>query len=257
MNVEDYRKHPEKWLPVTWQSAPDRHFSSEIRIDVANRTGVLAAVAAAIASTETNIDHVSVESATANASMLIFEIRVRDRKHLARIVRIIRRMPDVMRVTRTIAAHAREHQARAHINLGQRRKDIPHEHTRARASSHAGRRRRPSAPIRRRSRWARRCTCPARFHSTRQTMQLVTGDIEAEIRRVFENLTAVAEAAGGSLANAVKAQRVSSPTWRTSPGERDHGELLHAALSGARHRRRRAAAARRARRNRVRILYLG
>jgi reactive intermediate/imine deaminase len=36
------------------------------------------------------------------------------------------------------------------------------------------------------------------------TMQLVTGDIEAEIRQVFENLKAVAEAAGGSLANAVK-----------------------------------------------------
>src|SRR5579863_4756510 len=37
-----------------------------------------------------------------------------------------------------------------------------------------------------------------------KTMQLVTGDIDAEIRRVFENLKAVAEAAGGSLANAVK-----------------------------------------------------
>ena len=36
------------------------------------------------------------------------------------------------------------------------------------------------------------------------TMQLVTGDIEAEVRRAFENLAAVAEAAGGSLANAVK-----------------------------------------------------
>jgi reactive intermediate/imine deaminase len=37
-----------------------------------------------------------------------------------------------------------------------------------------------------------------------KTMQLVTGDIDAEIRRVFDNLAAVAEAAGGSLANAVK-----------------------------------------------------
>jgi reactive intermediate/imine deaminase len=36
------------------------------------------------------------------------------------------------------------------------------------------------------------------------TMQLVSGDIEAEIRQVFENLEAVAAAAGGSLANAVK-----------------------------------------------------
>jgi len=36
------------------------------------------------------------------------------------------------------------------------------------------------------------------------TMQLVSGDIDAEIRQVFENLKAIAEAAGGSLANAVK-----------------------------------------------------
>jgi reactive intermediate/imine deaminase len=36
------------------------------------------------------------------------------------------------------------------------------------------------------------------------TMQLVEGDIEAQVRRVFENLKAVAEAAGGSLAQAVK-----------------------------------------------------
>jgi reactive intermediate/imine deaminase len=36
------------------------------------------------------------------------------------------------------------------------------------------------------------------------TMQLVTGDIEAEIKRVFENLKAVAEAANATLANAVK-----------------------------------------------------
>jgi GTP diphosphokinase / guanosine-3',5'-bis(diphosphate) 3'-diphosphatase len=106
VNVEDYRKHPEKWLPVTWQVSPDREFSSEIRIYVANRTGVLAAVAAAIASTETNIDHVSIDEQDSEASILTFELRVRDRKHLAHIVRVIRRMPDVTRVTRTIAAHA-------------------------------------------------------------------------------------------------------------------------------------------------------
>jgi guanosine-3',5'-bis(diphosphate) 3'-pyrophosphohydrolase len=108
VNVEDYRKHPEKWLPVTWQNAPDRHFSSEIRVDAANRTGVLAAVAAAIASTDTNIDHVSVGTRDENTSVLNFEIKVKNRKHLARIVRIIRRMPDVLRVTRTLAAHARD-----------------------------------------------------------------------------------------------------------------------------------------------------
>jgi GTP diphosphokinase / guanosine-3',5'-bis(diphosphate) 3'-diphosphatase len=112
VNVEDYRKHPEKWLPVSWQLTPEREFSSEIRVYVANRTGVLAAVAAAIASTETNIDHVSIDEQDSDASILTFELRVHDRKHLARIVRVIRRMPDVTRVTRTIAAHA--HARNAH-----------------------------------------------------------------------------------------------------------------------------------------------
>jgi UDP-N-acetylmuramyl pentapeptide synthase len=50
-----------------------------------------------------------VETRDADTSVLVFEIKVRNRKHLARIVRIIRRMPDVLRVTRTIAAHARDH----------------------------------------------------------------------------------------------------------------------------------------------------
>jgi len=36
------------------------------------------------------------------------------------------------------------------------------------------------------------------------TMQLVSGDVDAQARRVFENLKAVAEAAGGSLADAVR-----------------------------------------------------
>jgi RelA/SpoT family (p)ppGpp synthetase len=103
-NVDDYRKHPENWLSVTWQSTPERVFSSEIRIEVQNKMGVLAAVAAAIAGTETNIDHVVVEERDADTTLLVFQLKVRDRRQLARIVRVIRRMPEVLRVTRTIAA---------------------------------------------------------------------------------------------------------------------------------------------------------
>ena len=108
VNVEDYRKHPEKWLPVSWQSAPERLFSSEIRVYVVNRTGVLARVAAAIASADTNIHHVSIEEQEGDASILTFELKVRDRKQLARVMRVIRRLPDVTRVSRAIAAHARD-----------------------------------------------------------------------------------------------------------------------------------------------------
>jgi guanosine-3',5'-bis(diphosphate) 3'-pyrophosphohydrolase len=108
VNVEDYRKHPEKWLPVTWQATPDRVFSSQIRVDVPNRMGILAAVAASIAATETNIERVSVEERESETSVLEFELRVRDRAQLAIVIRSIRRMPDILRVTRTLAAHSRK-----------------------------------------------------------------------------------------------------------------------------------------------------
>ena len=96
---------------MSWRPAPDRLFNSEIRIYVVNRTGVLAAVAAAIASTETNIHHVSIEEQEGDTSILTFELKVRDRQHLARVMRVTRRMPDVTRVMRTIAAHARSDSA--------------------------------------------------------------------------------------------------------------------------------------------------
>jgi GTP diphosphokinase / guanosine-3',5'-bis(diphosphate) 3'-diphosphatase len=102
-NLAEYRKQPDKWLSVAWEATRGRLFSSEIQLEINNRVGVLAAVASSIAGTETNIDHVSLEERDVNSSSLKFQVQVRDRKHLARVIRTVRRMPDVQRVSRTLA----------------------------------------------------------------------------------------------------------------------------------------------------------
>jgi GTP diphosphokinase / guanosine-3',5'-bis(diphosphate) 3'-diphosphatase len=102
-NLAEYRKQPDKWLSVAWEGTHGRLFSSEIQLEINNRVGVLAAVASAIAGTETNIDQVSLEERDTTISSLKFQVQVRDRKHLARVMRTVRRMPDVRRVTRTLA----------------------------------------------------------------------------------------------------------------------------------------------------------
>jgi RelA/SpoT family (p)ppGpp synthetase len=104
-NVADYRKHPEKWLPVSWQHKPGRLFLSEIRIETVNKMGVLAAVSAAIAGTHTNVIHVTIETRDAETSAQVFVLEVADRKHLARVMRVVRHMPDVLRTVRTISTH--------------------------------------------------------------------------------------------------------------------------------------------------------
>ena len=102
-NLRNYRKQPDKWLSVAWQPNVDRLFNVEIRIDVSNRMGALAAIASNIASTDTNIEHVAVDERDGDASTLIFDLQVRNRKQLATVIKNLRKMPEVMRVTRVLA----------------------------------------------------------------------------------------------------------------------------------------------------------
>jgi guanosine-3',5'-bis(diphosphate) 3'-pyrophosphohydrolase len=74
---------------------------------VTNRVGVLAALSAALAATQTNISQVQVEQRDEESSIMSFVLDVRDREHLASIIRVVRRLDDVERVVRTIATHNR------------------------------------------------------------------------------------------------------------------------------------------------------
>jgi RelA/SpoT family (p)ppGpp synthetase len=102
-NLAEYRKQPEKWLSVAWEETHGRLFTSEIQLEINNRVGVLAAVALSIAEGETNIDQVQLEERDVSNSWLRIQLQVRDRHHLAQVIKTIRRMPDVQRVFRTLA----------------------------------------------------------------------------------------------------------------------------------------------------------
>jgi RelA/SpoT family (p)ppGpp synthetase len=102
-NLSTFRKQPDKWISVTWSPATDSLFHVEIKAEVTNRMGVLAQVASAISGTQTNIDRVSLIERDSDSSTLIFELLVQDRRHLARVIRAIRGMPEVLKVTRTLA----------------------------------------------------------------------------------------------------------------------------------------------------------
>ena len=110
-NVEDYRKHPQNWLPVAWEPHPKRLFLSEIRVEVMNKVGMLAGLSAAIAGTQTNISLVTIEQRDPDVSVIVFVLEVRDRRHLAQVMRTVRAMPEVLKVVRTIATHVRKKEA--------------------------------------------------------------------------------------------------------------------------------------------------
>ncbi|MDX2410777.1 MAG: bifunctional (p)ppGpp synthetase/guanosine-3',5'-bis(diphosphate) 3'-pyrophosphohydrolase [Woeseiaceae bacterium] len=102
-NLINFRKQPEKWISVGWEKEIGRDFSSQIQVDTINKPGVLAEVAATIADSNSNIEQVSVLGRHEDCSMLSFLLQVRDRTHLAQIMRNVRKMPNVIRVARDCA----------------------------------------------------------------------------------------------------------------------------------------------------------
>ncbi|MFP5374437.1 MAG: RelA/SpoT family protein [Gammaproteobacteria bacterium] len=99
-NVADYRKSPERWLAIGWDREVSGDFHAALRIEVENRPGVLAQVAASVAQAESNIDGVEYLERDANIAVMRFGIEVSDRKHLADVIRRVRRLGVVHGVQR-------------------------------------------------------------------------------------------------------------------------------------------------------------
>ncbi|MGI9220927.1 MAG: RelA/SpoT family protein [Woeseiaceae bacterium] len=102
-NLTIFRKQPEKWISVSWEKEIDRDFSSQISVETQNKPGALAEVATTIADAGSNIEEVSVLGRHDDCSVMAFLLQVRDRHHLAQIMRKVRKMPNVLRVARECA----------------------------------------------------------------------------------------------------------------------------------------------------------
>ena len=102
-NVAAFGKQPDKWIPAVWHKEQQRLFNAGLIIEVTNRMGILAQVATKISGEQSNIVHVNVDSSQGEMSTILFEVQVRDRTHLARLIRAIRGMQDVVKVERSLA----------------------------------------------------------------------------------------------------------------------------------------------------------
>ncbi len=99
-NVAEYRKSPERWVSIGWDRQVSGDFQVLLRVEVENRPGVLAQVAAAIAQADSNIDSVEYLDRDKNISMIRFGIEVSGRIHLADVIRRVRRLAAVHGVQR-------------------------------------------------------------------------------------------------------------------------------------------------------------
>ncbi|MEN8107129.1 MAG: bifunctional GTP diphosphokinase/guanosine-3',5'-bis pyrophosphate 3'-pyrophosphohydrolase [Pseudomonadota bacterium] len=99
-NIAEHKYPAEHCFEVQWEPGIDEEYPVEISVVVADRRGVLATVAAAIGDCDSNIENVGIEEGDGLTNTLMFTLTVHNRKHLAEVMRRVRGIPSVMRITR-------------------------------------------------------------------------------------------------------------------------------------------------------------
>ena len=99
-NMPEFRKSPERCVEIAWDTSVSGDYRVELRIIVANKPGVLAQVAAAVAQSNSNIENVEYKERDLMSATLLFTIEVLNRKHLADVMRGVRRLAVVNAVYR-------------------------------------------------------------------------------------------------------------------------------------------------------------
>ncbi len=96
-----FERDPERWMGVEWAEQPTRAFETSVALLVRNGKGVLAQVAAAVSEAEADITHIDMgNEPAAETTELQLLVSVRDRLHLAEVMRTLKRSQAVLRVSR-------------------------------------------------------------------------------------------------------------------------------------------------------------
>ena len=96
-----HRRKPEQTIPARWAGTTNQEFTTALRIEVNRKKGVIAELAATIASVEAGVDRINVEERDARVSSVVVVVTVSDRIHLARVMRRLRGIASVLTMRRT------------------------------------------------------------------------------------------------------------------------------------------------------------
>ena len=121
--IHPFKFDPEKWVDVQWDPHLDRLFNVAIKITVTDKRGVLAKLAAEIASADSNIEHIQMndkQQGEKTYTDLEFTLEVRNRVHLANVLRQLHRLPEVVRIARLKSGRSVSSRRRSLSDLGNR-----------------------------------------------------------------------------------------------------------------------------------------
>ena len=100
-NINELRRRAAREIiPARWTTTTEGEFLSYLRVDVNRRKGILAEIAAEVTAADAGLDHINVEERNAEVSTVVMGVTVRNRTHLARVMRRLRNVQAVISLSR-------------------------------------------------------------------------------------------------------------------------------------------------------------
>lgn len=99
-NLTGIRDNPEKCVTLSWADAVEGEFSLNLRLEIEHQRGIIARIATLAAEIDVGIERISVDERDARISTLTLGILIKNRVHLARLMKKLRLIPEVNRVVR-------------------------------------------------------------------------------------------------------------------------------------------------------------
>ena len=96
----DVEKRSEHYIHVRWEGELNKEFPVALRVDVLNQRGILALLASMISEGNSNIIDVSIDERDSDYNSIVFLLSVRNRAHLARLIRRLKNLPEVTKISR-------------------------------------------------------------------------------------------------------------------------------------------------------------
>ena len=104
--IRNLKLDHDKWLDVEWEPNPDVYFNVSLNLLVINERGILAKITSIIADSEANIDNISVDDGDgSNFSTLRLIVQVKNRIHLAELIRNLRKISKINKINRVKSLH--------------------------------------------------------------------------------------------------------------------------------------------------------
>jgi len=99
-NLQELRSDPEKLLALRWSETIDEDFPVALRLEVESRRGLVAELAGLITDADANIERIGIEERDARLAIVNLTLSVRDRIHLARIIKRLRNLSHIGKIIR-------------------------------------------------------------------------------------------------------------------------------------------------------------